>query len=193
MEVTAVHVAMVRKTVRRIVWKIRRRYLFEDLFSAGLEGLVKAARAFQPTKGVQFQTYAAHRIRGAILDHLRSIDPAGRHARIRARAGDKAKVEWLNNLKVIAGQAAERILLDIPVPPAQETDLDLARLRTEISRAMEELTEKEHYVVRRWFLEGATLATIGDELGVTESRACQLGSAAVSRLRSALRFGSEPV
>lgn len=46
----------------------------EDMCSVGVIGLMKAVEGFDPERGVVFETYAQHKIRGAILDHLRTAD-----------------------------------------------------------------------------------------------------------------------
>ena len=46
----------------------------EELFSAGIVGLLDAVEKFDPGLGIQFKTYAEHRIRGAMLDELRKMD-----------------------------------------------------------------------------------------------------------------------
>jgi RNA polymerase sigma factor for flagellar operon FliA len=53
----------------------------DDLVSAGVLGLIDAVRKFDPTKGVTIESYARFRIRGAILDSLRDVDPASRDMR----------------------------------------------------------------------------------------------------------------
>ena len=58
----------------------------EDLVSAGVIGLIEAARSFDSSKNVQFKTFAKFRIRGAILDSLRETDWGSRsHAQKRPR------------------------------------------------------------------------------------------------------------
>lgn len=59
---------------------------FDDLFSAGLVGLVEAAANFNPAKNSRFANYAQFRIRGAILDSLRDADWAPRQLRRKGRA-----------------------------------------------------------------------------------------------------------
>jgi RNA polymerase sigma factor FliA len=54
---------------------------FDDLVGAGTIGLIQAVDRFQPTRGLQFGTYARHRIRGAMLDFLRGEDPLSRTER----------------------------------------------------------------------------------------------------------------
>src|SRR4051794_35352417 len=61
---------IVRETMGRVPSHVNR----DDLTSAGLTALVQAAQAFDAERGVPFERYAATRIRGAILDELRSVD-----------------------------------------------------------------------------------------------------------------------
>lgn len=57
----------------------------DDLISAGILGLVKAVETFEPERGFKFETYAGHKIRGAILDELRALDWVPRSVRQKAR------------------------------------------------------------------------------------------------------------
>ena len=63
---------MVHKIVQQVVSFLRPPLSREDLVSAGTIGLVKAARDFDPTRDAEFKTYAYIRVRGAVLDELRS-------------------------------------------------------------------------------------------------------------------------
>ncbi len=65
------NLALVRHIVQKIVANIKRSADVEDLIAAGTLGLVKAARAFDPTGEAEFGTYAYIRIRGSVLDELR--------------------------------------------------------------------------------------------------------------------------
>ena len=62
----------------------------QDLISSGVFGLMDALEAFDPKRGVKFETYCAPRIRGAILDELRSVDWVPRLVRSRAHKLDAA-------------------------------------------------------------------------------------------------------
>ena len=55
--------------------------LLEDLLSADMMGLVQAPNRFDPARNLKFKTLAEHRIRGAMLDYLRSVDPQPRALR----------------------------------------------------------------------------------------------------------------
>lgn len=61
-----------------------------DLVSYGMFGLIDAIDKFEPGRGFKFETYAISRIKGAILDELRSIDWVPRSVRAKARAIEKA-------------------------------------------------------------------------------------------------------
>jgi RNA polymerase sigma factor for flagellar operon FliA len=61
-----------------------------DLISYGLVGLISAIQRFEPERDVKFETYAITRIKGAIIDELRSLDWVPRSVRARAREIEKA-------------------------------------------------------------------------------------------------------
>ncbi len=61
-----------------------------DLVSNGIFGLMDAIDKFEPDRGFRFETYAISRIKGAILDELRSIDWVPRSVRLKARAIEQA-------------------------------------------------------------------------------------------------------
>jgi RNA polymerase sigma factor for flagellar operon FliA len=79
------HLPLVRHVVSKVTGSLSCAGDVEDLISAGTLGLVKAARAFDPTRHSEFKTYAYIRIRGAVLDELRgrSFVPASVHGQVR--------------------------------------------------------------------------------------------------------------
>jgi RNA polymerase sigma factor for flagellar operon FliA len=80
--------------VKRVAFEMRQHLPchveMDDLVGAGTLGLVDALRKFDPSRKVKIESYARHRIRGGILDSLRSLDPATRDLRRRARKVEKA-------------------------------------------------------------------------------------------------------
>lgn len=84
-ELVAQHLPLVGYHVSEMLMRVPRTVNRDDLASAGSLALVLAARAYDATTGVPFARYAALRIRGALLDELRSMDWATRGARHRAR------------------------------------------------------------------------------------------------------------
>jgi RNA polymerase sigma factor for flagellar operon FliA len=84
------HLPMVRFHARRIHEKLPQHVDLEDLVSAGVVGLMDAFVKFDPDKKVQFRSYAQFRIRGAILDSLRTLDWSPRELRRKGRAVEEA-------------------------------------------------------------------------------------------------------
>jgi RNA polymerase sigma factor FliA len=81
---------LVRYNAERIHVKLPDEVELDDLMSAGIFGLMDAINAFDLERGVKFETYCAPRIRGAILDELRSMDWVPRLVRSRAHKLDAA-------------------------------------------------------------------------------------------------------
>ena len=84
------HLPIVRFLARRIHERLPQHVDIEDLVSAGIVGLMDAFAKFDPAKKVQFRSYAQFRIRGAILDSLRTLDWSPRELRRKGRAVEEA-------------------------------------------------------------------------------------------------------
>jgi len=84
------HLPIVRFLARRIHERLPQHVDVEDLISAGVVGLMDAFTKFDPGKKVQFRSYAQFRIRGAILDSLRTLDWSPRELRRKGRAMEEA-------------------------------------------------------------------------------------------------------
>ncbi|MGC9454761.1 MAG: FliA/WhiG family RNA polymerase sigma factor [Phycisphaerae bacterium] len=78
------YLPLVRYTAERVHSKLPDEVDVDDLMSAGIFGLMDAVNAYDPERGVKFETYCTARIRGAILDELRSMDWVPRLVRSRA-------------------------------------------------------------------------------------------------------------
>ena len=84
------HLPQVRLIARRIHERVPENVILDDLISAGVVGLIAAVDRFDPRHGVKLKTYAEHKIRGAILDSLRSLDWAPRQKRRMGRQVEAA-------------------------------------------------------------------------------------------------------
>jgi RNA polymerase sigma factor FliA len=195
-----------------------------DLTSYGMFGLIDAIEKFDLEKGVKFETYAIARIKGAIIDELRSIDWIPRSVRSKARAVEKALTSLEAELgrtpteeelaealgmtlqelrhtlaqvsltslvaldESLAGEDNERTaLVDTLQDPKAldpEATYEDVELKATLADAIDRMSEREKIVVVLYYFEGMTLAQIGEVLGVTESRVCQMHTKAVLGLRS---------
>ncbi|GAA2023464.1 MULTISPECIES: sigma-70 family RNA polymerase sigma factor [Nocardioides] len=114
---------IVRETMSRVPSHVNR----DDLHSAGLTALVKAAHAFEADRGVPFTRYAASRVRGAILDELRQIDWASRSVRRRGRDLDQARTRLAATLGRVPDNAEVAASLGLTLAEVESNDGDVAR------------------------------------------------------------------
>ena len=87
------HYPLVRYIAERLLQTLPKSIELDDLISAGLFGLMDAIRGFDASRGIKFKTYCSTRIRGSILDQLRSQDWVPRLVRLKAGKIEKALQE----------------------------------------------------------------------------------------------------
>jgi RNA polymerase sigma factor for flagellar operon FliA len=137
------HLPIVRFIARRIHDRLPRHVPIEDLYSAGVIGLLDAFGKFDPSKQVLFRTYAQYRIRGAILDSLRTLDWSPRELRRRARAIEEAVQMLTGELSRSPTDIEIAQKLNIPLAAYQQllgelTGLEIGSLHAEHSGHSEE-------------------------------------------------------
>jgi RNA polymerase sigma factor for flagellar operon FliA len=197
-----------------------------DLVSYGIFGLMDAIEKFDLDKGYKFETYAITRIKGAIIDELRSVDWVPRSVRSKARKIETAmqrleaklhrtptdeelaaelqvSVDELDDMlskvsltSMVALDEAldvgdgDRISLVDTLQDANtllpEESYEEIEMRELLRQSIGRLSEREQTVLTLYYFEGLTLAQIGDVLGVTESRVCQIHTKSVISLRTKL-------
>jgi RNA polymerase sigma factor for flagellar operon FliA len=184
----------------------------DDLIAVGQEGLVEAASRFDPTRGVQFSTFAYYRVRGAVFDHVRKLAKNDPYVRARASAGGSLDDFIENSVSARthdagAGPAeAAEALADILDAAAvvftvtdcaqalvsdgsrSDTEEDAGRLEAAkvVRAAMEKLPKKERTLVNAVYFEGATIEEAGQQLGLSKSWASRLHARALGMLRDAV-------
>jgi len=184
----------------------------DDLVSDGVLGLMDAIERFEPNRGLSFQTFAVPRIRGAIIDGMRSMDFVPRSVRdklrviTRARAALEDRLGRIPEDLEVAAEAGIDIhqLRDLTRQAtsnhANLDDFDLADelssaadhrveqrdVNTSLMRVVEELRERDQIIIALYYFEGLTLAEIGQVLGITESRVSQVHRRATVLMRSML-------
>ena len=87
------YLPLVRNVAGRLAMGFPKTVELPDLVNTGVIGLIEAFANFDPTRGIKFETYAVPRIRGAILDELRSLDWVPRSTRAKSRELDRAHHE----------------------------------------------------------------------------------------------------
>jgi RNA polymerase sigma factor for flagellar operon FliA len=99
------HLPLVQAVARKLKRQITARIDFDDLIGYGSKGLIEAAERFDAQHGVAFTTFAYYRIRGAMLDGLRTMGWYSRADYARYRAEERAN-EYLQNQSDRAGAGA---------------------------------------------------------------------------------------
>ncbi len=197
----------------------------DDLVQAGMIGLLDAINRYEGSAGAQFESYAAQRIRGAILDELRRADWAPRSVRKKMRRIEAAvsALEQRLGCSPAENELASELGMSLAEYRAalqdargaqliyyedfQKDDDDdfLGRhcpdprnnpleamldenLRALLIEAIEDLPPREKLVMGMHYEQELNLREIGEVLGVSESRVCQLHTQAIARLRSRLKM-----
>jgi RNA polymerase sigma factor for flagellar operon FliA len=191
-----------------------------DLVSYGIFGLIDAIDKFDTARNIKFETYAIARIKGAIIDELRSIDWVPRSIRAKARSVERAyaKLEarllrtpsdtevaselgltedGLNQISFVGLAALDELVsgsergdsTTLGDTIADQGEGPVAAFEVEemkhlLAGAINRLGDREKIVLTLYYYEGLTLAEIGEVLGVTESRVCQIHTKAVLQLRA---------
>lgn len=118
---------LVGHLVREMLFKVPAHVHRDDLASAGYAALVTAAQAFDTGRGIPFGRFAAVRVRGALLDELRSMDWATRSVRARARRADVARQELTAQLGRTPSPTELAELLGVGVDELSNVDDDVQR------------------------------------------------------------------
>jgi len=97
-----------------------------DLISYGLMGLIGAIERFEPERGIKFETFAMTRIRGAIIDELRSLDWVPRSVRSRARSIEAAQSKLEHELQRAPSEAELASSLELSEEELQSSLLEIS-------------------------------------------------------------------
>jgi RNA polymerase sigma factor for flagellar operon FliA len=184
---------LVTQIVRRFVRRLPPSVQEDDLLAAGTYGLVDALRKRSEPEGTAFEWYARVRIRGAIVDELRSQDWLTRRARTRLTQAEKGDANGEGGHRegpaIVAlddlPRAARAKLTDDHTPSPFDL-LATQRTYAAIARAVDQLPERERLIVRLYYLQDHPFRSIAAQLGVSEPRVSQLHSRAMGLLRGLL-------
>lgn len=147
----ALHLGLVHTIAR----KYERADEADELVSAGTVGLVQAAETYREDLGA-FSTHAGPRIRGAILDHLRS---------------------WYGRRF-----SPEFVALPPNLPSGEDFEAEVLD-RVDAERRLARLSPAQRLIAERYYLRGEYLEEIGASLGVSGSRVCQIKGDALAAMR----------
>jgi RNA polymerase sigma factor for flagellar operon FliA len=171
---------LVQKIAGGFQRRLPRHVLREDLVAAGMAGLWDAIRKHGNVADEGFEWYVRVRIRGAILDELRSQDWLSRRARAAAEASGQSIPPHVVHLDDMREPEQARCLA---TAVHGETEIDQRDQRAALARAVEQLPERERLIVSEHYFGDVKFKSLSEKLGVSEPRISQLHSRAMKRLR----------
>lgn len=215
---------LVKRIAHHIMAKLPASVEVDDIIQAGMMGLMDAVGRYEETQGAQFETYAAQRIRGAMLDELRSCDWLPRGIRKNMRTIERAMhaLEQSLGRQPSEQEIADQMQMSLPdyqqmlqearghqlvyyedyregddehfldrhaghSHPSPLENLVDESMRERLIEAIEDLPEREKMMMGLYYEQDLNLREIGEVMGVSESRVCQIHAQAIARLRSMLR------
>ena len=215
---------LVKRIAHHLMARLPSSVAVDDIIQAGMMGLLEAAGRYSELHGAQFETFAAQRIRGAMLDELRMADWMPRSLRRDMRRVEAAISKLQQQQGRTPGESEIARELGMSLEQYQqmlfesrgaqllyyedfhsedEDDffdrfefdqgsdplllLQDSNFREALIRAIDRLPERERLLMGMHYEQEMNLREIGEVLGVSESRVCQLHSQAVARLRTALK------
>jgi RNA polymerase sigma factor for flagellar operon FliA len=217
------YIYLVRYVVGRVKVSLPVTISIEDIAGYGVEGLINAIERFSPQKNTRFETYALIRVRGAILDRIRSEDFLPRSVRkkikdikqaaevLKQQLGRTAtSTEIANYLDMDVDKVNQVMSEDVVVTSiydkrgTSEDSMEIIdtiedstklnpqermeekNVKTDLQRALQRLPERERVLMVLYYQENMTMKEIGETIGMSESRVCQLHAQAIMKLKNIL-------
>jgi RNA polymerase sigma factor for flagellar operon FliA len=203
------HIGLARNLALRLAGRVPACVDLDDLIGAGVLGLIDAVDRFDPSRAIPFEAYARTRIQGSILDAMRAEDHLSRRERRASReadrAEDKARMKLGRELTVEESHGARcgvpRSLAHsqtfVQIDDAEDAALaneEIAFARIAAAQEHERvrelvacLPERERTILALYYEEELTYREIGQVMGVTESRICQILRGIHQTLRKGLQ------
>jgi RNA polymerase sigma factor for flagellar operon FliA len=207
------HEGFVRSIASRVRAELDLTCELEDLVAFGFHGLLEARERFDASRGVQFNTFAYYRVRGAVIDGVRKMaylprrahqlrkfaeaadalleqEGEARAATPQARSDVQTTVQQIDDIlgKLTAGFIIAAVGQDeeSAAPTAPDEQLIRATEAARVRSALDGLPERERKVVREMYFDGRLLDDIAADLGVSKSWASRLHTKALGMLREKL-------
>ncbi len=189
------NISLVKKVASKIYYRLPKGDIeFDDLVNVGVIGLIKAIEKYDKNKA-KFSTYAYIKIRGEILDYLRSLDIVPRTVRDKIKKEpplEEGKPVPLSNTAVMisiekALSSDESLkIIDTLVSNRDTPEEEVIKedQKEKLINAIQLLGEKERKVLQMLYFEEKDLKTIAQQLDISVSRVSQIKHEAIKKLKT---------
>ncbi|WP_029521037.1 sigma-70 family RNA polymerase sigma factor [Persephonella sp. IF05-L8] len=189
------NLSLVKKVASKIYYRLPKGDIeFDDLVNVGVIGLMKAIEKYDKDKA-KLSTYAYIKIRGEILDYLRSLDIVPRTVRDKIKKEpplEEGQPVPLSNTavmvsieKALSSDESFKIIDTLTSEKASpEEEVIKQDQKDKLLKALELLSEKEKKVLQMIYFEEKDLKTIAEEINVSVSRVSQIKAEAIKKLKS---------
>jgi RNA polymerase sigma factor for flagellar operon FliA len=203
----AAHEQLVERVVRRLLRELDLTCDPGDLRAWGHQGLLEAKQRFDPARNVRFSTFAYYRVRGAVLDGVRSQGFLKRRAYAKLKAfeaadslaeelaesrvpgADLSRAARARELDEAVGKITAAYLLsalgqaDEGATDTPESLVEAAEDHSAVRDGLASLPERERELLEAVYFGGATIEQAGARLGLSKSWASRMHAKALSRMR----------
>lgn len=174
-------------------------YSRDDLVQSGFEGLLKAAKRYDPKRGSTFSTYASHCIMGEIRHFIRkeaSLDRPGWAAELQGKVNrflekslnEKGELPTLDQIASAVNIRKEGLLQVMRVGWVALDEIDISKIRSQryesfqlpvedrivLRQAVEKLSELQRRVITMLFFKNMTQCEAAEELGITQRKVSRI-------------------
>jgi RNA polymerase sigma factor (sigma-70 family) len=174
----AYYVPFVERLVKSMIARGKVRGELDELTADGMFGLADAIGKFDGERRIRFESFAALRIMGSVIDAARKLDWVPRLERRREKAGLLTPAAMLKEAdgEFVHDDEGRPRGLDAADPRAADWQADVD-FRLDLTAFVEEfggLSRTERAILRLRYLRGLRMKAIGERLGLCESRVCQI-------------------
>ncbi|MBT5954338.1 sigma-70 family RNA polymerase sigma factor [bacterium] len=192
---------------------------FEDLVSWGVEGLIKAYRNFKSNKGSQFNTYAYYRIRGEMLDRIRTewqyrnpAEYSSYRKKLQERIADFVEEYSENDGSVVPEREVRDLIANAGISYLISMDnIDVVsdqqglmnpedeyieeetnkEVDSVLTEEIDELEEDEQRIVRLFYVKGLKQKEIAEHMKYSKSKVCRIHMKVLDKLKRRLKRRAE--
>lgn len=168
---------LARAAAFKVIKKLGRPSMYDDIEAAALVGLWQASRRFDATRGIKFSSYAGQIMHGHMMDWLRDVDHLTRTHR---REGNGPELVSLDQLE--RPRDDRERTFPLAIVEEKESPIDAEQY-------LKGLLPEERYVLRELYLKGRLQYELAGELGVCFARVSQIAKRAIEWCRYAHEVG----